>query len=362
MFQYKRKAGAEAEPGGFKHDSEISLNVNSSETEEEDEEEEEETIVTKKIKKSGAKDEPFSSSTLRIKDIYDEFETLDPQEIDKKFRPPYAKVLDNNNLDELVDWERKRIQNQKRLRDNPMYQFVQLVASFSNTNIKQYIQSENAYTGGSRSITAPSSTNAAVVRSPLNSPPGGLPITPGRGPVIARNPALIGKERTIWDLLEDDNFRNGTIDSLKKSDMAYSLDWLSDPQVHGIMDISPVIYSHTLEAYQHIQDQCTNISYLSLEELASHGELRTRFARLVAILIDLSKFLAPTRSQLDKNFTRLMHFKSMLIYDLNKYEDKRRINRVFGGIQNSSNILGNRTFSNQSRPVINQLNFQGFYP
>lgn len=268
-------------------------------------------------------------------------------------------------MDDLVGWEKRRIQNQKRLNDNKLYQFVQLVSAYSNTDLKRYIQVENAFTGGTRSITGPNSGGVALGISPLKSPPfGGVPITVGRGP---RNPNLnlnmgIGRERTVWDLLEDINYRDDTIKALGQSDMANSLDWLNDSQVNGIMDISPLIYAHTLEAYQYIQDNCDGLKHYSLEDLAVHGKLRTVFARLVAVLIDLSKFLAPTRSQLDKNYGRLMKYKSMIIYHLNNYQDNNRINNVFGGIQNSSNILGNRTFSTQQSTPNYQINFQGFYP
>lgn len=79
-----------------------------------------------------------------------------------------------------------------------------------------------------------------------------------------------------------------------------------------------MIYGHVVMAHDLIRIQCPRISHYSIEELAIHPTLRVRFAQLTAVLVDLSKFISPTRSQLDRNYARLQNQKTMILYSLSR--------------------------------------------
>lgn len=189
----------------------------------------------------------FDTSRLTFDQLYDEFEAQNPPEIDTNRRPPYVSRLDDDDLDKLIDWQKRKIASENKLREDPMYQFIQLVAAYTNTNIKQYITIPTGG-GGSRLTLGPAGTNVVTGNSPLKQlgspynspsfkrirkekPAADLDSAEIKKAKLEAKKAKFGKERTIWDLLEDSDYEKETENLLRRREMFDALDWVEDVQV-----------------------------------------------------------------------------------------------------------------------------------
>lgn len=80
-------------------------------------------------------------------------------------------------------------------------------------------------------------------------------------------------------------------------------DYLTSPEVYGKLFLTPMIYGHMNEAQELIQNHC-NVS-IDLDKFIQ-SEHSTYFARLVALRMNMSRFLGGRYYTLSNNYGRLM--------------------------------------------------------
>ena len=89
------------------------------------------------------------------------------------------------------------------------------------------------------------------------------------------------------------------------------LSTLNRPTVKGYMFLTPTAYSHLMEAYELIQQHSRK--KLDLEELVCNKDYSTYFARLVAVRIQISRFLGGRYYSAASNHERLLVMNDRLI-------------------------------------------------
>ena len=161
-------------------------------------------------------------------------------------------TLNPTELNEIIDWKRDQIQAQKNLKENKLFQFIQLVASFANIDVKRYTKVQNPNTGASFQSTANANAGGAIAASPRPQP--GI-FSPSRDEnrktdlsIFEKNKKL-GAKRTIWDLLEDNRYHDSIIKQLRQNDQHDALTWIDDTSVFFFDEISELIIGNRNYGY-----------------------------------------------------------------------------------------------------------------
>jgi hypothetical protein len=207
-------------------------------------------------------------------------EDFDEQEHNKYVKeslPPWMTHPDN----ETLRWEHTREKKILELRNHKTYQFVMLVASFTNEHMDKY-------------WTAPSEAQAEHT--------GAKQVGNTKGPACSLK--------------------------LNKNDanQAFHKLYIDSPWLDGIIYLSPAIYGHMEESYVAITQVHGHLRRAPLNLFVSVPKIRTMFAKLVAMCIRTSDFLSQKRYNLDSTYQRLNM-------------EKRRLMNYWKHIQYRSNTL-----------------------
>lgn len=179
----------------------------------------------------------------------------------RQLKPPNYPRLDRR----AESWEIKHDKQRRIMREDKQYQFIMLVASFANLRINQ------------------------MWRTPAEDP--------GKAAGAANESA-------------------GQLGGIGPDNEPYEFQhrWTSSPLISGTLYLSPKVFGHLMEA-ESIVRRSTNTSR-TLEQLMEDDDVRTLFARLVALRINMSAFLSGINYQLDRNYRRLMAQQSMVMHGL----------------------------------------------
>ena len=219
-----------------------------------------------------------SSSTMKGNgthiDVYDNDIKVNEQEENKKdkewdnrmeeLKPPNYPPID----EESKDWEKKHEKYKQRMRSDPSYQFIMMVAGFANVKLDKL-------------WTTPS-------EEPSNS--------------------AVESSRGLGTL----QFSSDSMDRLSK-EQAFQHKWTTIPEVSGIVYLSPVVYGHLMEAHDIYK---TKGGTKSLNNLMVSPHYKVNFARLVSLRMKISGFLSGLNYQLDRNYRRLMTQQTMCLRSL----------------------------------------------
>lgn len=179
--------------------------------------------------------------------------------------------------DKTLNWESKRQSKLLHLRENPVYQFVMLVTSFTNERMDRY-------------WIANSETQAEHLRPGVQ--------TVGNINSGASNPMLRGSRK----------------DSINEANKNFHSYYIDTPWLEGLIYLSPAIYGHLEEAYVAITQKHEHLSHVPLNKFTDTPRIRTMFAKLVAFLIRSSDFISQKRYNLDSTYTRLNMEKRRLMH------------------------------------------------
>ena len=187
----------------------------------------------------------------------------------KALKPPGYPRVDERAMNWQIQHERQK----QTMRANPMYQFVMMVSAFANMKLERLwnTASEDA------KLTKAGATSAPAI------------------------PVNVGEP---------------TKRSSVRAPSQYQ--WTALPEINGILNLSPKLYGHMMEAYG-ILRRCGGCS-ISLESLVSDPSRNSLFARLVALRIQLSAFMSGLNYQLDANWRRLHREQDMVIRALKRME------------------------------------------
>lgn len=159
-----------------------------------------------------------------------------------------------------VEWEHKREDKLIELRNNPTYQFVMLVTSFTNERMDKYwnVPSElGAEHQGTKQV----------------------------GTTTAPN--------TLSDIKG------------KNVDIRFHNFYADTPWLDGIIYLSPAMYGHIEEAYCAITQKYEHLDGVKLSHFTNTPKIRTWFAKLTALNIRASDFLSQKKYNLDSTWSRI---------------------------------------------------------
>lgn len=218
------------------------------------------------------------ASELSLGKTYEKIESamLPPNERKKEVKeslPPWMIQPD----DKTLNWEHKREKKLLSLRDNPVYQFVMLVTSFTNERMDRY-------------WVATSEKQAEHLRPGVQT---------------------VGNLGSGMDNPKFNKFGKGNINEAQKRFHSYYID---TPWLEGLIYLSPAIYGHLEEAYVAITQKHLHLSNVPLNKFTDTPRIRTMFAKLVAFLIRSSDFISQKRYNLDSTYTRLNMEKRRLMH------------------------------------------------
>lgn len=185
----------------------------------------------------------------------------------KDHLPPW--VEQPTDIDKTLTWEMKREKKLLDLRQHPTYQFVMLVAGFSDEPMEKFY---NNVSEDSHEHTRASQRAGEISQSNCSS--------------------IAGAD----------------CDGQKHSNMTKNIrlhNWYIDtPWADGLIFLSGSMFAHIEESYVAITSTCPQLKHYKLS-MFTETEHRTMFAKLVANLIRTSSVLAGKRYSLDATYRRL---------------------------------------------------------
>lgn len=278
----------------------------------------------------------LKAGTVNFDDVNDDFMNADVDTFRDTFEPPHVVDLQDDELQKILDFERKRLNNKKRLLDDPMYWFIVNVSGGTNINLERILP---------QSTVGAYDRNAPVRYSPYSGSRGGgggsyatdvamrNPVSPGAHGLILNSPPPSRRGKAggktgaqpaaRQPLRQVGNF--GGVDEAalrlaeeeleeRKAENRYRLStgypWVEKIEVMGQMTLSPKIYFAANEAFTTIRGVDQLYSYKKIADFhaliyANLIEIRTLFADLTRLYIADTDFLFPTRTPLDKNGDRI---------------------------------------------------------
>jgi hypothetical protein len=193
----------------------------------------------------------------------------------KKHLPPW--VQPPSDIDNTLQWEIKREKKLLDLRNHPTYQFVMLVAGYTDEPMEKYYnnQSEDSH----------EHTGSAQV-----------------GEVTAG-----GCSSTSGANCEGDPHTN-----MRKNIRLH--EWYIDtPWADSLIFLSASLFAHIEEGYVAVTGRWPHLNKYKLSAFTESPSIRTIFAKLVAMLIRSSNVIAGKRYALDATYKRLHLEKRRLI-------------------------------------------------
>lgn len=305
----------------------------------------------------------LETGRVTFEEIHDEFRTMDPDELQKRHKTPYASIVTPGEVDEMRDWAIRKIKSKDRLRNDKMYDFITMVASFmirepmrllkTPTGIKRPPPGGIPGTGVPgrtvrRTFAPPTGDPGGPVlgptvvaqtppsplppRTPLERSPGGF-LSPVGTPRIRSPqdqppppPPLFGEGEELFPL-RGAGFRDQQEElrarEAENAQRMFSLTyWLESPEVIGAMDISADVYGHAKLAFAQLKMRIPHYKNVdNLHRLIDTDEdiIRTYYAQLTAMASNMNRFLNPTRTPLDRNEHRIRKHITMLVQALARF-------------------------------------------
>jgi len=222
---------------------------------------------------------------IKIEDKYLKERLEDGKHVSKNTMKDRAKNLLSGTTSKVSNGAIEVIQNrnyaQEKTMQNNYYRFIMQVSGFANEPVQKLWND-----------------NFKKDEKPLLSE--GLSLAPSTGDLLGANYTSVEPSKI------NSEDRQSTIE--KELEAKGSL--LRSAEVSGQLLLSPSAYSHLLEAWEIIRHRCnTNVS---LDTLVS-VEHSTYFARLVALRIQLSRFLSGRYYSVASNYKRLLFQQESLV-------------------------------------------------
>lgn len=251
-----------------------------------------------------------------VDDIHSRFMRGDVEDIIESGRPPYAPdaAAMGPSIEKMIEYTRTRIRQKDKLESDPTYQFIVMVAGFSNTNIKQYWVPPLLDETGRRAILQASGEGGRRGDGGGDSVAayGGLEADPRRVMGMLSTPAHpYGREeqgptRSAFDMNSDEGAKRYILERERSADqavkrrtsriaMANEGIWMSELEVNGLGRPAPTVIAAIELAHQQVQQFAPRLTGVPLKYFIEGRDVRVNFAQLTAWLIGRSRVAFPTR-------------------------------------------------------------------
>ncbi len=282
-------------------------------------------------------------------DIYEDFQRMDAHDIQEQFKPPYAPRLQDSEVQVMLDWEKRRIEQRKRLRTGKLQKFINNVAGFLHMDPARLQGSptgEGPYRGGGMSpygqgvipqnalhtILSPPGPGAPPVNVLGPSAPldvSSLPVPPPSAPSGLDDPSTKQEDQTNGKpgvrappFLAGDTVPSGQeggrsltpeelrqIQEHEEAQRLYTAkSWMETAPLMGLQDLSAGLSAHMDMAYTQVVQRVQSMGDVPDAEAFIHTDLvqvQSQFARLTAWLMSETNFFEPTRQTYDANARRI---------------------------------------------------------
>ena len=190
----------------------------------------------------------------------------------------------------VINLVQNRIFAREKVLQDKYYRFIMQVAGFSNEPLSKLWDSRNEK--GQEALTT-ANTNSLAYETKMN--------------LDKYNQSLDGQATIIGD---GGNSEQNPAEKAIMKTLRYRGSFLNSAEVTGQFFLTPNAYSHLLEAWEIIRHRCN--TDIPLDELVD-VEHSTYFARLVALRIQISRFLSGRYYAVSANYKRLIRQQEALI-------------------------------------------------
>jgi hypothetical protein len=279
-----------------------------SESEEEEEEEEEETEIRKDSNFASSK--RLKGSRILFPPIQNVFLGEDLDDI-RKQQPPYVPRMTDDELQQVIDFEKQRMITKEKLNKDPYQKFINMVAGITHMAVSRLLNSPSGKEGGPSNVAFGGGGKTTLTSgiSPISHGGDNPLLSPPRQrrneqqPIF--EPRFTESRENNTDLLQNFSkreIREKTEDYVVRARMFANLAWIERPDVLGITDMSPELYGNVRDAHSRITSRCEGLKSSTIEDfIEEDGQISEFFARLVSSLIKLNHFDSGTNSQFAKN-------------------------------------------------------------
>lgn len=319
---------------------------------------------------SGAK---MYGGQVRFEDINDDFNTMDVKTFRDRFEPPHVPDLEDEELEEILTYERKRLSNKNKILNDKMYEFIVLVSGGTRRSIARVLPRSTGTSGevgpsnyrsgqftslgggGSTGFATTGTTLSPAPRETLGSPPFHRRVERRGGNVVRRPPiTLTENERENAEAIrmaeEDDELDK--FENRQRLQTAY--EWVEKVEVIGLMDLAPDIYKGASRAFTILTSIDQTDTFKSMKNFypfiyTDITQVRECFADITSYCVGKGEFFFPTRSSLDANWMRMNNEIYNTIMQLSVYTWNNSMEIFINGDQRSG------FFGNIPKPVRKRL-------
>jgi len=236
----------------------------------------------------------------------------------ESLRPPYAARISKDDQRRVLDWERRRLEATRQIRKNNAYKFAELVAGFTNTVLEQYYDNSAEGNIASQLEVGPNYFDAEDLAGGSAFAKSGAPVdeeydedqteaqesTKGSRNLedLEQEAALFSKIQSIQDPQTREVFLREMSSMLgrqrlltRRKSMQQETRYIEKPDVIGLMFLTPMLSAHMDEAISLIHRQSPHLREADVSAFINNDEARVALAKMVASLINKTRFMAPTR-------------------------------------------------------------------
>jgi hypothetical protein len=209
----------------------------------------------------------------------------------KRIPPPWVK-----KDAQTEEWEKKREDEIKDMRQNKTYQFIMLLSGFTNEKMSKYWtrsessnkqQSGTMYTGMDSMVT---------------------PVEEGDGVKPEVSTGMI-EERNLDDIDTPVELQGSSASRsnppTKAEAKQYHQWYINTPWADGLVYLTPMVYGHIEEAFMALTQRFEHLQDVPLQAFIESPRIRSLFARVVAMCIRISDVLSGKKYHLESTYRRV---------------------------------------------------------
>jgi len=264
------------------------------------------------------------AGTVTFDETYNKFLSMGPEELRNKYQPPHTPDLTNEELDKLLDYQKKRISNKQVLLDDEMWDFINMVAGGTKKEVRKIFQTTTSRSLGSQNFGNiygnPTTNRTSSNRLIQGSTAIGSALSPPEEPTLVSpriSPNQYTKNLRFRNTVENESSDEEEINHQTQAEMeeqikyqnklrlASAYNWIEKPEVIGLMTVAPDIYTATNAAFVRLRSVRQLISYTYMNDFlpliyTNIPDIRFLFASLTSFCLAKTNYFFPSVVPLEK--------------------------------------------------------------